>query len=595
MHLSKKQKKVAYILSGIAGIFLIGILIINLVLGSIIGSKIKNSLSKEEDPNYSIELRKVNVNILTGNINLKDLSIKPDTLFIVKLKEGDTDKSMAIELSIPTFRLAGLSLYEAITSKKINVNKILFKDASCKLLFGKKPKNKKKTDDDKEFNIDSIYMKGLDGISIGKIEFLRSKFEIFDLITNQLIINNEDLRFELNDFYLEELEGDNDYFSLHLENLKFELLKEEFSVPGGNYILNFDRMYFSMADSLLEIDNLELKSTYKDKYELAKKLKFTSEIYDISVEKIKISAFDLESMIHNGIYVIDSVSVTGLHLGILMDKRLPFNTDKRPKLPNQSLKQMRSPLYISKISIKDSYLKYQEKYDGYEEPMTAILADLNAQIHFATSMKDSIGTGKSMTVNLQSNFMEKTPLHVNFNFPLNSSVDTFYFSGHLASAKMNEFNQASEPAIGVKFIKGDLNEITFSGSANPRTSTGSMTMIYSDLEAEVSKKDPEKDKSKFLSWVANTVVHASNPGKNNKLRTANMQFDRVMYKGFGNFVWKTLQSGIVTTVTPTGKKTKTSTVTSNNTAEDARKEEKAEEKKSKKEARKAKREEKKKK
>jgi len=153
--------------------------------------------------------------------------------------------------------------------------------------------------------------------------------------------------------------------------------------------------------------------------------------------------------------------------------------------------------------------------------------------------------------------MEKTPLTAKFVLPLNSSIDTFYFTGHLASAKLKEFNRASLPAIGVKFNSGQLNELSFSGSGSSRYSGGEMTMLYTDLDAEVVKKN-QKDKSKFLSWAANTVIHTSNPGKNNKLRVAQMEAERVIYKGFGNIVWKALQSGIVNSVTPTGKIKKTS-------------------------------------
>jgi hypothetical protein len=69
-----------------------------------------------------------------------------------------------------------------------------------------------------------------------------------------------------------------------------------------------------------------------------------------------------------------------------------------------------------------------------------------------------------------------------------------------------------------------------------------------------------------------------------------MEFERVPYKGFGNFVWKTLQSGIVATVTPTGKKVRTTKEDQNSASVKS----KTEEKISKKEARKKAKEEKKK-
>ncbi len=184
--------------------------------------------------------------------------------------------------------------------------------------------------------------------------------------------------------------------------------------------------------------------------------------------------------------------------------------------------------------------------------MTAILADWNVDANWITSIPDSIKTRKSMVIEMRANFMEKPALKVDFNFPLYSAVDTFFYSGHLAPAKLSTFNKAAFPAIGAKFIGGKLNGISFTGSANPTFSKGEMTMLYQDLDAEMIKKD-QVSKSKFFSWAANTALRKGNPGKNGKERVVVMEFQRVMYKGFGNVVWKTLQSGIVNTISPVGK------------------------------------------
>jgi hypothetical protein len=191
----------------------------------------------------------------------------------------------------------------------------------------------------------------------------------------------------------------------------------------------------------------------------------------------------------------------------------------------------------------------------HKELMTAILADWNVDIDWVTSIPDSIKTYKSMRMQLRASFMKEPPLVINFNFPLYSPVDTFYYSGHLAGAELSTFNIAAFPAIGAKFTNGTLNSINFKGSANPYRSHGEMTMLYHDLVGEVVKKD-QKSKNKFMSWAANTALRKGNPGKNGKERVAMMSFDRVLYKGFGNVIWKTLQSGIVNTISPVGKNVK---------------------------------------
>jgi hypothetical protein len=148
--------------------------------------------------------------------------------------------------------------------------------------------------------------------------------------------------------------------------------------------------------------------------------------------------------------------------------------------------------------------------------------------------------------------MGKADLDIHINLPLKDDQKTFYFSGQLGASELKFYDSAIIPAVGLKILQGDLESLTFNASANDSASTGTMIMKYNNLEAEVFKHK-NTEKSGFLSWSVNTLVHNSNPGKNGTLREVPMNFDRVMYKGFGNLLWKTLQSGIVNTIAPFGK------------------------------------------
>ena len=79
-------------------------------------------------------------------------------------------------------------------------------------------------------------------------------------------------------------------------------------------------------------------------------------------------------------------------------------------------------------------------------------------------------------------------------------------------------------------------------------------MIYSNLESEVFKQK-NTEKNSFLSWSVNNLVHKSNPSNNGEIRVATMNFERDIYKGLGNFMWKTVQNGIVNTIAPFGMTT----------------------------------------
>jgi len=120
----------------------------------------------------------------------------------------------------------------------------------------------------------------------------------------------------------------------------------------------------------------------------------------------------------------------------------------------------------------------------------------------------------------------------------------------MGKGDMKLFNKILLPALGLKFDAGYIDGLKFNANANTTYSIGKMTMLYHDLDGVVVRKDPQQT-NKFLSWVANTAMIRNNPIPNKEKRVEPMFFNRVMYKGLGNFMWKTLQSGITATLIPT--------------------------------------------
>ena len=558
MTLTKFQKVFLIIIGSIVVVIAIASVAINLILGSVIEGKIRSALDDNKDANYSLGIEGASFNILSGNIRLKGLSVVPDSSFLEKVKNGEAQTSTAYKIYIPVFRLVGIGIYDAVVHQDVQLRKIELKKAHIQILKGKKidtPKKVQTPEEKAKFNPDSIFIAGLQGFKIDKIEFKKFKVYVVDLETEEIIREQKNLGIEIRGIELDKISDSLDLFMLNTDAAVIEFPKQEFNLPGGYYKLGFKHLKITPADSLIVLKGLKLKTTYSDKYEMAKKLHFTSEIFDIDLEELRVINLDFGKAVRDGSIYIDTVLVSGLNLALLMDKRLPFNEAKRPKLPNQLVKGLKFPLYVDHIIIENSELVYQEKMPDHEKPMTAILGDLYVHIRRATSIRDSIMTRKPMTMNLKSKLMKKPWMEVDFVFPLYRANDTFFYSGQLAGAKLSIFNDAAFPAIGVKFIDGHLDGITFKGSANPYFSKGEFTMLYTNLKAEVIKKD-QVSKNKFATWAANAALRNANPGKNGTTRVAEMEFERVIYKGFGNIVWKTLQSGITNTISPVGKNVK---------------------------------------
>ena len=289
-----------------------------------------------------------------------------------------------------------------------------------------------------------------------------------------------------------------------------------------------------------------------DRAKLANTYKFNKDIIGVHIDELNLFNYNLFKTLNQEGVFIDSILVDGLNLDIYKDKRKPFDMDKRPTLPHLALKKLEMPLHIQRVIVNNGNLKLEHRMDKRNLSMKLSIDDISAQITNITSIKAL--REKPMKVNLNAKFMEHATMKVNMNFPLKDHEDTFYFSGSLGKANLYMFDTAIFPVLGLKVLRGDLDKLTFNASANEISSSGKMTMLYHDLEAEVFKSN-SIEHSNFLSWTVNHVVRVSNPGKNNKIRKVSMENTRTEYKGLGNYFWKTLQSGIVNTIAPFGIKT----------------------------------------
>jgi len=250
-------------------------------------------------------------------------------------------------------------------------------------------------------------------------------------------------------------------------------------------------------------------------------------------------------------YFIDSINISGFLVDIYKDKRKPFNEQKRPKFLYDRLKQMKTPLRIQRISTENSGLSYEEHLENKDLHLKVNMSDMSLQLDNVTSIRTF--RQEPLRIESRSKLMGKADLRVHLVLPLKDNESTFYFAGTLGPSRMKYYDSAIIPALGLKVLNGDIDSMTFEAQANHQSSSGNMTLLYHDMEAEVFKLgDRDTEKSGFLSWSVNQLIHRSNPGNNGKVRVAAMQTDRVEYKGMGNYIWKTLQSGIVNTVAPFG-------------------------------------------
>jgi len=524
------------------------ILSINTVISKIITTKINELVLKNSFQFYTTNIGNVKFNIFQRSVTANNLFLTPTKESISKLKGKALETKTLEKISISAIKFKGIHLTKILFQNDIHINALLVDN----LLFQDfiNPNIKGDPDEKHPFNLDSIAIKKIKGLKIDKIEFKNFNYQQIDINSKELLFHHEPFDLKIDGFILKNT-GNQVFKLMPIKNIfKIEDINIKFQKKG--YRLQIGLIKLDFNNSIISIKKFKYKPLI-NKRTLANSYKFSKAVFDTDIDKMFIYNFQLNKMLKKQGVFIDSIEVIDLGLQVYKDKRKPFDESMHPKDPHVLLKEMKSPLHIQKIKVKNGSILFEAQLEQNDLLMTLNLNNVNANINNITSIKKY--RENPLEVDFRSDLMNRSKMHINIVFPLKDFNNSFRFYGTLGPAKLKYFDSALYPALGLKVLQGELDGLKFDAVAHSTSSEGKMTMLYHDLKAEVFKPH-SLEENKFLSWVVKEATYKSNPKKNKLPKEVVLHADRVIYKGFISYIWKTLQSGIIATITPIGTTTK---------------------------------------
>ena len=530
------------------GSILVIIFLINSIISFVIENKITEILLKNESKYYSAQVENSEFRLLRRSLVLNNISLIPKQEILDSLKQNTSKKSKLEEITLSSVKFEGIGLTNVLFNNKIHIKTLEINDLYVKTI--QREEKTKAHKERKSLNLDSIFIKKLRGFRIDEIAVNDFVYEVINVETNKTTFKNEPLNFVSSGFKL--VGFNKNYFKLSPVEDAFEISKIELSMNAKNYNFSIDNIAFNFKERLVAIKKLSLKPQIS-KFELAKSYTFCDDVYDVDVEEFKIYNFNLNKLLNNEGVFIDSVYVSGLDIELYKDKSKPFDISKYKELPHIVLQTFGLKPLLEVIKVTNSNVLIEEHLAKRDSLMVVTLNNIDATIQNITSIEAL--RAHPMLVDLTADLMGNASLKLHMNFPLKNNSNRFSFNGNLGASKLKLYDSALFPVIGLKVLSGNLNSLVFHATANSISSNGSMTMLYDNLSADVFKANSFEE-NKFLSWTVNSVIKKSNPNKHNKTRVAAIKFERDTYKGLGNYIWKTILSGITNSIAPGGKQIK---------------------------------------
>ena len=509
---------------------------------------IRNKLDAliENLPDYSIKYQDIKVGLFYQNIEISDIEILPK-----KAQPDSLSSQLSIFFKIKSLHINEIGVGSLLFNKTVKIDHILFDN--CTVMSVKKSTSNLTNVVKKPMHIDAnkIQLSRMNAIHIEALKFVDLSYELYDLSLHeksQRVLYIDPVCFELHGIHLNKNIDD----ALPSKSVLDSLIIPDISMGfnSGNYKLSLKNFKADFFQNSVSLENLELHPTNVPK-QLAKKYKFSTEIYNASIDNLVIVDVGFKGFLKNHKIVAEKICVSGMNLNIYKDKNKPENTSKIVKLPHIQLKNTKTKIDIKQMNIGHSSLKIQERVIHKDTVMEVSFSEINGNIRNITNQK--VDT-TSLTASFKAKLMGKAPINVHLSSSLSPLDNKLYVKGKVGALKFKVFDRVLFPALGLKILKGQLDGMDFKLVSDGKISEGRMTMYYHDLKASVLRSKSITKEDGFLSFIANGLARNSNPNKRGKVKVVTISSERKPHKGLGNHLWRSLQNGIVNTISPFGKR-----------------------------------------
>jgi len=332
-----------------------------------------------------------------------------------------------------------------------------------------------------------------------------------------------------------------------INNSEWEISANGFSITTKDklYTLNVGDFVINNATSLVKIKNISLKPLQTEQ-QFVKQRSHQGDQYNLAFNNIILSGINTKRLLNNQELEVELASFQPI-IKIFNDRTLkPDSSSKVGKYPQQSLLQLKYPIYLHTVQIKNGTVSYREKALKSELTGNVFFSNINATLSNVTNIPERIKKSNILKLHASAKFLGAGELETDWQFPLNAGNGAFTIKGEMSGMNAVTLNTIIEPLAMVSVKEGKIDAVNFAIEGTDTKATGDILFRYQNLKMEVLKKGDEEELKKkgLLSLLANTLIKNENT---NAANSKTVLYERDITKSFFNLVWKTVFTGVKNT------------------------------------------------
>lgn len=260
-----------------------------------------------------------------------------------------------------------------------------------------------------------------------------------------------------------------------------------------------------------------------------------TDLYTISVKNIAITDHQ-SNLLQNAILDLDKVEISGLHCNIYHDLAPADDHDPR-YLFSKKLRNVKMPLFIKAVSVKNSDLVYEENAQNNNIPGKLTFDNFDIAISNVNNGKIT-GRPTLITANANFAFFGTANTNVVWKFDVMDLQDKFTIKGDIQKLSAENVNLFVRPYLNIT-LDGNIDYLKFDYYGNNSGIAGNFYFKYNEMYVNLlNKKGKER---KLLTKVANWFVKDESKGEPSHVE---IEKKRDPDKSFFNLLWQGIMEGL---------------------------------------------------
>lgn len=310
---------------------------------------------------------------------------------------------------------------------------------------------------------------------------------------------------------------------------------------------------FDTNDEKLSVENVVFNNKL-GKYEYIRQFSEETNWTEVHQGKLEVRGMDFQEYFQTGVIEAKHVLLKGIDLEVFRDKRMPDDTESRPKMIHEIITDLPTRMLIDTITVEEMKVIYEERPDNDAPRAGSIFIEqINATITSFTNFEEKLAENDELQIKAEGLFMGTGKITLDAVYFVTDPKGKFSLRGNVGPMDLTLVNQMIEPATQVALKNGKINEVFFNIIANDFDGTGEVIAKYENLEIEILDKNFEHNQNVFRrlgAFLANKlVIKSQNPNQRGELKKGAVYQQRDKTKFIFHYWFQLLLSGLKSTIT----------------------------------------------